>query len=184
MDDQQIIRELCSRNESALDSLSAKYSRLYTGILRQVLGNEADIAECANDLLLAVWNAIPPNRPLSLPAYLCRLARNIGIDRLRYETRQKRNSGYTVSLSELADCIPGNLPVQAQDIIQIREILSNFVRTLEPETQVLFVRRYIYLEPVASLAQRFAMPENRVAVKLYRARKQLQKTLQKEGISL
>ena len=184
MDDNLIIRQLFDRNESVLNEISAKYSRLYLGILGQVLSNEQDIAECANDVLLAIWNTVPPNRPHSLPAYVCRIARNIGIDRLRYETRQKRNCGYTVALSELEECLTGKVPDRSQDSALIQEVLSRFVRNLDPETQVLFVRRYIYLESVSDLARRFSLPENRVAVRLYRARKQLKRTLEKEGITL
>lgn len=63
-------------------------------------------------------------------------------------------------------------------------ILSDFVRSLNPETQVLFVRRYVYLESVASLAERFGLSENHVSVRLYRARKALRKTLEQEDIRL
>ena len=58
------------------------------------------------------------------------------------------------------------------------------LKEVNPETEILFVRRYVYLESVADLAKRFDMAENRVAVKLYRARKKLKKYLEKEGIKI
>ena len=184
IEDKRIIDLLFARSENALDELSCKYSRLYRNILRQLLGNESDAEECANDVLLAVWNSIPPNRPDNLPAYLCKIARRIGINRARYRTRQKRNADYTVLLSELDDCIPDRDSPDGQETEgeTIRAVLSDFLRGLDKETRVLFVRRYIYLETVASLAERFGLSENHVSVKLFRARKKLKKLLEKEEI--
>ena len=173
MDDKLIIELLFRRSETALDELTRKYSRLYKSIIREVLSDECDVDECGNDVLLALWNSIPPNRPESLPAYICKIARRIGIDRLRYHTRQKRNSGFMLTLSELEECLPAEESIQETEERneQIRTLLTAFLRSLDPETEILFVRRYIYLESVAELAKRFQLEENRISVKLYRARK-------------
>ena len=87
-------------------------------------------------------------------------------------------------LSELDDCLPATTPLDDGDERSelIRSVLSDFIRSVDPETEILFVRRYIYLETVADLAKRFELDENRVSVKLYRARKKLKKVLEKEGI--
>lgn len=186
MEDNRIIELLFDRAENALDEVSRKYSRLYKGIIRQVLSDEADVEECENDVLLAVWNTIPPNHPNSLPAYICKIARRIGINKFKYSRRQKRNTGYTMMLSELGDCLPAAQPIDdTQELSElINSVLSDFIRSLDPETEVLFVRRYIYLESVADLARRFELDENRICVKLYRARKKLKKVLDKEGIKI
>lgn len=186
MNDTEIIELLFERAEAALHEVSLKYSRLYTGVIREVLSDDCDRDECANDVLLALWNSIPPNRPTSLCAYVCKLARHIAIDKLRYNTRQKRATGYTIMLSELEDCIPEKEPIDDMTVRDetIRAVLSDFIRGLDPETEILFVRRYIYLESVTSLAERFGFDENRVSVKLYRARKKLKKLLEKEDINI
>lgn len=184
MDDAKIIDLLFERAETALNEVSHKYSRLYKGIIKEILSDECDVDECANDVLLAVWNSIPPNRPNSLSAYVCKIARRIGVDRLRYNTRQKRNSNYIVMLSELDDCLTDEADIDdnTERSEVIKSVLSDFVRALDPETQVLFIRRYVYLESVTSLAERFEMNENHISVKLYRARKKLKNLLEKEGI--
>lgn len=188
MNDQRIIELLNERAETALDEVSHKYSGLYKGIVREILGDESDIEECANDILLAVWNSIPPNSPNSLSAYVCKLAWRIGIDRLRYNTRQKRSAGCMVAFSEIEDCLPAEELTddgeggERSEII--RTVLSDFIRSLDPETEILFVRRYIYLESVTSLAERFELNENHISVKLYRARKKLKMALKKEGIKV
>ncbi len=185
MDDNRIIELLFEREENALNEVAYKYSALYKRIIRGVLSDEYDIDECANDVLLAVWNSIPPNRPHSLCAYICKIARRIGIDRLRYNTGKKRNSAYTVILSELDDCLPAeDFSCDSGDGELIGKVISEFLEELDPETEILFVRRYMYLESVAELAVRFKISENRISVKLYRARKKLKKMLEKEGIKI
>ena len=186
MDDRKIIELLFERKESALDEISRKYSRLYTGIIREMISDVCDAEECANDVLLAVWSSIPPNCPNNLSSYICKIARRIGVDRFRYNTVGKRNCGYTVTLDEIEECLPDVEPfgAHAEQSEIIRNVLSDFIRGLDPETEILFVRRYIYLESVMSLAERFDTDENRIAVKLCRARKKLKKRLEKEGIQI
>ncbi|MBQ4036936.1 MAG: sigma-70 family RNA polymerase sigma factor [Clostridia bacterium] len=186
MEDIRIIEMLFERDQDALEALSHKYSRLYQGIIRKILSDEGDVEECSGDVLLAVWNSIPPHRPDSLPAFLCKIARRIGIDKLRYNSRQKRNPGYVLMLSELGDCLPEKESIEEVDerSASIREVLTVFLRELDPETEILFVRRYLYFESVADLAKRFELAENRISVKLYRARKKLKKMLEKENVKI
>ncbi|MBE6594011.1 MAG: sigma-70 family RNA polymerase sigma factor [Ruminococcaceae bacterium] len=186
MEDSLIIDMLFERNERALEQIDVKYSRLYLSIIREMLWDENDVSECANDCLLAVWNSIPPNRPDNLPSYICKIARRLGINRYRYNTRQKRSDGYTAMLSELEDCIPDRTETGFGDNDippeKFSRLLEEFISSLDAETRVLFVRRYVYFESVASLSDRFQMRENLVAVKLYRAKQRLKKFLEKEGI--
>ena len=174
------------RKESALDALSDKYSRLYNDVIRRIVQDECDVNECANDVLLAVWNSIPPNKPDNLSSYVCKIARRIGIDRLRYVKRQKRDPDYLIALSELNDCLPNNLQSELVDDKSeiIRSVISDFVRELEPKSQILFVRRYVYLESVESLSKRFGIKENNISAVLYRARKKLKKALEDKGVKI
>lgn len=185
MDDQNILDLFWERNESALAEVDIRYARLYKKMLRRVLSDEQDVQECANDVLMALWSSIPPNRPQHLGAYICKIARRMSIDRLRYNTRRKRSPEYQILLSELEDCLPD--PNSLQDDSQseaLRGILSDFVQSLEPQTQIFFVRRYLYLETIPELAARFEKSENYISVRLYRARKKLKNILEKEGIAL
>ncbi len=184
MNDNEIIELLFDRTEAALTEIERQYSRLYKKTIRSILENEDDVKECANDVLLAVWKSIPPNRPISLSAYICSIAKRIGIDRLRYNTRKKRSAEYTITMSELDDCLPQNAGDREEDGRELHDVLSDFVRELEPKAQILFIRRYIYFETMASLAARFDMSENHIAVILYRTRKKLKKRLEKEGLYL
>ena len=186
MDDRTIVELLFARSEDALSEIAHKYSPLYRGVIRHVLCDEGDVEECESDVLLALWNSIPPNRPTSLPAYISTIARRIGIGRLRHKTSKKRSAAYTVTLSELEDCLPAEADASLEDDFTdtVREVLTKFLESLDGESEILFVRRYFYLETVAELSRRFSTDENKISVKLYRARKKLRKLLEKEGIRI
>ena len=93
MTDEKIIELLFRRDERALAEIESKYK----GLLRYIAGNflsaREDVEECLNDVLLSIWNAIPPNEPDPLCAYVFRTCRNIAAKQLRANTAQKRNTG-------------------------------------------------------------------------------------------
>ena len=180
MEDRQIIDLLFARDEQGLRITEEKYSQLYKSILARALSDKSDIEECANDVLMALWNSIPPNFPDHFPSYIGRIARRIGINRFKYNTRQKRNVECNILLSELEGCFPSP-GEEKQDSLQIRQVLNTFLRDLDPQSRVLFVRRYFYLESVSDLAQRFGISKNYVSVRLHRARTALKEMLKKEG---
>lgn len=180
--DNEIIEKLFNRDEKALELLENQYHRFYESIIREVLDNDADVQECVNDLLLSIWNSIPPNRPTYLSAYIAKFARRIGVSKFRYNTRKKRDSGYAVSLSELEEVLPSLSIEEEMDDGQLSALISDFLRTLDTESRVLFIRRYVYFESVASLSQRFGISENHLSVKLYRIRNKLKTVLEKGGI--
>lgn len=185
MEDVAIKKLLMERSETALQEISNQYSNLYKSVIRQMLSNENDVEECANDVLLALWDSIPPNNPQNLGAYICTVARRVAINRLKYNKRKKRNSDYTVMLSELGDCVPDTDALETQEeLAGIERILSDFIRGLDAKTRVLFVRRYIFLESVTELSQRYGIKEGTISTKLFRARKKLKAILRKEGIDI
>lgn len=185
MEDRQIIDLLFARDEQGLKYTKEKYDPLCKSILRQALSDQSDIDECANDVLMALWNSIPPNYPDHFPSYISRIARRIGINRFKYNTRQKRNTECDILLSELEGCIPSpDALLQRQDAAQLRGVLNAFLQELDPQSRVLFLRRYYYMESVKSLAQRFGVSVNFVSVRLHRARSALKARLQKEGVAL
>ena len=185
MEDKQIIDLIFARDESGLHHTEEKYSRMYCHILRQALSDESDVEECGNDVLLSLWNSIPPQYPNHYPSYICRIARRIGITRYKHNTAQKRGRGYTVLLSELESCIPAPDRMEERQTAKVLyAVLNEFLQDLDGQTRVLFLRRYYYFETVQSLAKRYAVTENFVSVRLHRARKLLKTRLTEEGFHI
>ncbi|MGN0493837.1 MAG: RNA polymerase sigma factor [Acutalibacteraceae bacterium] len=184
IEDFEIVELLFNRNESGLGEISQKYKALYRNIIKQFLEREEDIAECENDVLMALWSSIPPNCPNKLPSYICRIARNIGINKYKYNTRAKRTAGYELVIEELSECIP-DVSISSDHTVALEEkelieVLTRLIETLDTKTRTLFVRRYYYLETVESLAKRYGISQNKVSVTLCRARKKLKALLEKE----
>ena len=186
MEDNAIIELFFARDESALTEVENKYSRMYVNILNRVLDDAEDVEECRNDLLIALWRIIPPERPRCLAAFIGKMARRIGIDRYRKNTRQKRGGGHTLSLTECEEngIIAVSEPFTENDSADIGRVISEFLRMLDGETRVIFIRRYFYCESVTELSRRFGLSENVISVRLYRTKERLKKHLEKEGIYL
>ena len=90
MDDNLIIDLYWKRSEAAISETDRKYGPYCRSIAYGILQNHEDSEECVSDTWLRAWEAMPPQRPNSLRAYLCRIVRNLSIDRwrLRQSLRQ------------------------------------------------------------------------------------------------
>ena len=180
MEDRDIISLYFARNEEAIKESSDKYGKYVTGISMSILRNALDAEECVNDTWLKAWNSIPPQNPPSLKVYLGRLVRHLSIDRLRTNTRQKRNREYEVALDELVNCA---LP-EEEDVTALTAALDEFLDSLEPTDRKLFVGRYWHLYPVSRLAQAYGLTVGNTSVKLHRMRERLRDHLTERGFSV
>ena len=180
MDDASIMELFRKRDECAIAELRLKYGRLCLYITGNILSQREDAEECVNSAYFDVWQNIPPDSPDDLKTYLCRIVKNKAIDRLKYNSAEKRNPQLTVSLDELSECIPDN---RGEEISaeELAGLISRFLRTQEERRRRLFVRRYWYGDSLRELAELFGMNERTVATDLYRTREKLKAFLQEEG---
>ena len=177
MEDRQIIELLWQRAEGAIPALAQEFGHLIYRIAHNLLGSTQDAEECVNDTYLAVWNSIPPNRPDPLRPYVCRIGRNIALNRLRCNTAQKR-SGYEISLDELSGCIPSPCIEDGQ---ALGRAMDAWLDTLSKNNRIIFLRRYWFGDSVKDIAAAFNMKESAVSVRLSRLRDNLKSYLVKEG---
>lgn len=183
MNDEKIVDLLWHGSEQGVDALNRKYGKLMHSIARNILSDEEDARETANDALLQIWDAIPPARPADLLAYACRVARNLALNRLKYNRRHKRRGDTDVLLSELEECLPTQRDPSAQTEERETAALINTFLYLQPETaRMLFVRRYFFGDGVDQLARDFNLSRQQVSDHLYQTRKKLRKYLMKEGV--
>lgn len=186
MDDRQIVALYWERSEKAISETSKKYGKYCSYIAYNILHNYEDSEECVNDTYMRAWDAMPPQRPNRLSAFLGKITRNLSLNRLEKYTAQKRGAGQAaLALEELEECIPafGHVEQIVDDIV-LAEIINSFLAALTPETRKFFVRRYWYLSPVREIARDYAVSESKVKMILMRTRNKLKKVLEKEGISL
>ncbi len=182
MEDSRIIDLFFERSEQAIEELDKKYGAAVKKTAANILRDRLDVEECANDTYLGVWNSIPPHRPNPLVSFVCRIARNIAVNRFHANTAEKRGSNYGLILDELEECIPSGMSVETEiEAKELTEAINRFLSALCREDRFLFVRRYWYADSVADLAAMTDGNANRISVRLFRIREKLMKSLKKEG---
>jgi RNA polymerase sigma-70 factor (ECF subfamily) len=184
MTDREIIGLFLMRSEGAIAALRQKYAPLCLGIARRALGNAEDAEECLNDVCLDVWNSIPPEEPESLYAYVGKLARRAAVDKFRYRMAGKRRTGLSVSLEELAACLPDDTAEGTLDHMVLRDTLNAFLAACTPEDRAAFVLRYWYGYDIKQVAARLGLSGGAVRTRLCRMRERLKKALAEAGISV
>ena len=184
MDDQQIIELYEQRSEAAIAETVRKYGRLCHSIAGRILRHRGDAEACVNDTWLRAWNAIPPQRPVNLAAFLSKITRNLALNMLERETARKRGSGQVpLLLDELAACLPaGGDAAQLEENLDLTDLLNRFLGGLPLQNRQIFLRRYWYCDSIREIAQMFRMGESQVKMILLRARSELRQLMQKEEI--
>lgn len=178
MDDIKIVELLFARSETALSQVSEQYGALIKKVAMNVLNNASDAEECVNDTYLALWNSIPPQRPHSLVSFICRLARNISINRFRYNTAEKRNSSYEVALEEVDYFLPAGESVEEElETKELAAALESFLDGLSKLDRVLFVSRHYLSESYRDISEKTGLSEKNVSVRLTRTRSKLKEYL-------
>ena len=184
VDDPQIIQLYFDRDEHVIEETSRKYGALCFRIAGNILLSREDVEECVNDVYLHLWNAIPPLRPGSLPAYICRVARNLALKRFEYIHAEKRSPGMTVPLSEIEAFLPDEQTLSHAKREELKSLLRLFLSGETAEARNVFIRRYWFFDSVSDIAQQYAISESKVKSMLFRTRKRLRRYLEKEGFEL
>jgi RNA polymerase sigma-70 factor (ECF subfamily) len=185
MEDGQIIDLYFQRNEEAISETAKKYGAFCRKIAVNILTDPADGEECVNDAYLQAWNAIPPQRPDRLGAWLGRVVRNNALNLWKKNHRKKRYDGIEQLFSELADCVPSPVTVERElDGQELTAFLNTWLGTLPRDDRALFLRRYWNGETVRDLAKQSGLSPAKIAKRMYRLRQNLRAALEKEGYSL
>lgn len=181
MEDQGIIRLLWDRAEEALEHLARRFGRrLYTTAMH-ILGEPRDAEETVNDTYLAVWNAIPPQKPNPLAAFVYKIGRNLALKRLRTNTALRRRGDYELSLEELEGCIPAPALAEQVEARELGRSIGRFLDGCSGEDRRIFLRRYWFGDGIKEIAADLRMKPNTVTVRLSRMRSKLREHLKQEG---
>lgn len=186
MDDQEIIARFFARDEEGLTAARARYESYCAAVARSLLNDPRDQEECLSDTWLRAWNAISPQRPRSLGAFLAKITRNLAINRLRDGNAQRRGgSQVPLALEELRECVsPEGSPEGELDRQAAEEALNRFLDGLPPLQREVFLRRYWYLDSIEDIARRAGWSKSRVTTTLHRLRVRLRAHLIQEGIDV
>lgn len=180
MEDKTIVELLYVHNEKGLIETKKKYHNLLYELSYGIVRNREDSEECTNDTYLKIWKVIPPNKPTFFKAFICKITRQISIDKYRYNHSKNRKDNVAIEDLNYEICSKDLVESKVDEKILIDEI-NNFISNLDIESQVLFVRRYFFFEEVKNLSNKFDLSVNYINVKLFRIRNKLKKHLESEG---
>ena len=186
LDDNSIVDLYLLRDEAAIEHTAEKYGSRLRSLACGIVGDAQTAEECENDTYVKAWNAIPPHEPRDyLYAFLARIIRRVSLNCCRDRSRLKRSAFICELSAELEQCIPSPDDVECRiDDIALGEAINSFLMKLDEEKRNIFVRRYWYLDSVASISKRFGISESKVKTTLFRCRGGLREHLEKEGFSL
>lgn len=185
MEDGQIIELFFARSESAVGELDAKYGGMCRRLSRNIVGSAQDAEECVNDAYLGVWNAVPPERPSPLAAYLCKIVRNLSLKRLRESRAAKRGGACELSIQELGDCLARRGSAESElEAKELARLIAGFLDALNGENRFIFMRRYWFCDSYEEIAGAVGLSVKNVSVRLTRLRGKLRKYLEERGVDV
>lgn len=182
LEDSKIISLFFERSEQAIRELDCKYGSAVKKTAANILDDRLDVEECVDDTYMKVWDNIPPQVPNPLVGFVCKIARNLAVNRYHANHAEKRNGKYDLILDEMEECIPSGTDIETEyEAKELSAAINRFLSSLSREDRFLFVRRYWYADSVTDLAAMTNDSANRISVRLFRLREKLRKTLVKEG---
>ena len=184
MEDSIIIDLFLARNEDAIRHTADTYGRRLFALADNILKNDQDAEESVNDTYMRSWDTIPPQRPRHFFAYLAKICRHFALDKLDWKSAVKRKAEVVSLTQEMETCIPDETRERELDSRELGRILDAFLRTLSDENQMVFLRRYWYVDTIAEIAVRYGISESAVQMRLIRTRSKLAEYLAKEGIKV
>ena len=177
-DDEKIIELFFKRSEQAIRELDMKYGKTCHTLSYNIVNDKQDAEECVNDAYLGAWNTIPPTKPSSLQAYICKIVRNISLKLYYRKGAARRNSAYEVAMQELEPYLAAPNTVEGEiEARMLTQIIESFLDTLTIENRVIFMLRYAYLDTYSAIAERVGLSEKNVSVRLTRMRRKMKQYL-------
>lgn len=176
MNDEKIIARIAAGDESAIDGVINKYSRLLWHIASAVLeksGSVQDVEECVADVFIHLWQHPDKYDPArgSLKVWLSACARSRAIDRYRAITKRQTeplDDNLLAWQLGLADALAAKEEHQA--------LLSAVQALDEPDREIL-IRRYFYEQKPRDIALALDLPVKNVENRLYRTKLKLRETI-------
>lgn len=178
MEDTEIIRMLTARDEAGLAAAREKVTPLCRHIAKNITRNAEDAEEIAADVLLRIWNTIPPENPPSLKNYAAMITRRLAIN--RYRAAHARKRGEVLPLEELGDSL-GMADDTADRITaaELAQAIGEYLAELNADDRALFVRRYIRCEEITAAAAEMGISAGNARIRLWRMRQNLRRDLER-----
>ena len=183
MDDNRIIDLYFGRSENAIVETRKKYGKLLYHIAIRILNDAGESEECVDDTYIKAWEAMPPERPRYLSAFLSKITRNLSINRYLKNKAKSRMLLTERFFDEMSECIPDTAMPISEDIA-LKDAINGFLAALPDTQRKMFVKRYFYMMTVKEISSDMRTSASNVKVTLMRTREKFKAYLEKAGISI
>ena len=185
MDDKRIIELYFARDERAIKETEEKYGGLCRYIASNILALREDVDECVSDIMLALWNAIPPDCPEDLRAYIARSVRNRAHEITRDANAWKRGGRVQIVGEEFLSLLDDGSDLASDyEARRAGAIISRVLEDGAGSDKKIFVMRYWMGMSITQIREQTGFGESRIKMSLYRTRKRIAEELGKEGITV
>lgn len=177
MQEQEMLELIRQRDPKGAEELLRHYGPLMRYIICAILPNRQDQEDCLSETAMRVWEKIETydSSRGSLTAWLTALTRNGALN-------YSRNNSHTAPMENQQDIlenVPSDKPTPEEEMLrqEQKEAVKRAVGRLSAGEQVLFYRKYYYLQSTAQIASELGTTERSIEGRLYRLKKKLRKLL-------
>lgn len=177
MDDRELYQLMQTDAERGMRVCIEEYYALVSRICRGILPHAPqDAEECINESFLRLWQTLDAlQEPAHLRAYLCMIARNRALTVYR-----KNRTAAVQRCDDLPERSDADFIAELDRKADAEALQAAVMQLKEPDREI-FVRKYYYLESMASLGRRFGMPVKKTDNILYRSKQRLRKILKEDA---
>jgi RNA polymerase sigma-70 factor (ECF subfamily) len=182
--DIELLTRIAARDTQALAGLYDRHSRLLFGLILRILRDRSDAEEVLQEVFLTVWTkAGTYDQALGSPvAWLVRIARNRGIDRLRAEgvrTRSLEQNDVAVAATAAPEADnPESRAVRSD----LKRGIARALEVLPTDQRELIEHAYYLGLSHSELAERFRLPLGTVKTRVRAGMQALRQHLEGKAI--
>jgi RNA polymerase sigma-70 factor, ECF subfamily len=157
-----LLDRIVARDERAVAELYDRHHRLLFGLILRILRDRGEAEEVLQEVFLLVWTrAETYNVALGSPAaWLVRIARNRGIDRLRANSVRLR-AAESAPTAEAAESPEARAALSEQ-----QRAVACALQSLPPDQRLLIEQAYFLGLTQSELAERFNLPLGTVKTRI------------------
>ncbi len=169
---EQILRMLLANDEGGLVLLKQEFGARINYIVKSILTNEEDAAECINDIYFSVWRnaASYDSTKAQFTTWLTVVCRNTALNVAKKKNLVVGSLNYNLTSDSYLP--EDELLRQEREAALDRAIASLTKRELQ-----LFYRKYYYCQSTAQIAAELNLTQRAVEGRLYRLRQKIQRLL-------